>query len=711
MHLTSHFVCSPLFPVVQDCLTIPDLTVGKATISFMMVPNIFPSFVKLRQRFSLENRAWFSVGLANLVVIDRPETNLAGEITEFLKKEAKYTAIETWHLYDSKINSITDAVVDFPSPAPPMHNVNLQLSEKLPTHLAFSVSEYIISVNKFLSASKRFTPHYYTQHLETIATSNYLVNDLAFLFEDTSVAPSQAVLETLRIQAAVSLEQLSDLQRAKRDELVKETHGRLVQFNSSMSYVYSQAYSGTFPLFDHNGIIRRHSLLGVGSAIGSLFELLAQLETAFSRLPFEELVATSYESAKINQQDFYKQFVMFWNHDREIWANDAVGQTVCRSTISISDETSKELGFFNRLAFFSGRLGFREYDFSATAAIQVLPESTSLEWHIINYTHEIIHNHVRTLLNQIFSIPHSTRKILESDEGELHKWLDGKITLLYQIINDVGLGHPPKPITYNEYFTLVLYHFCISSLNYGSLTIASNQDKVDNLLAARDHQSRYKAPTASELNSLIVDRYKDVTEIFVHILDYTYIYSRKTEIYVQSIWNSWATVTAVSLDLPQYILRTLLIYAINIDGKPPERFMESVQKFKLTLQKLKQRRRDLQLYERIEKIIDTNKQDLKHRFSNCILVADLVNHYFVGRLESILDANDDNRLPAVESSGEPLPNIYDVETNSFKGHEIRSKVRFALDQLIREINKSSPETDNESTERMSSWFLLSLSSL
>lgn len=704
VHFKNLFICSPLFSVLpQGYHNIPKLADG-TKITFIMVPNIFPAFNILINHVNFENEIWFSLGLANLVIIENQiRSGITSKVLQLLRNDTNITAYETWHLKDEKISTENKRETQIEHTEKEVENINIKVSSKLPLHIKFGVSEYIISINKFLTASKKFTPHYYNKHLNTIESSKGLINDLSFLFGDKSFTPTKALLNSLKANSATEATNILKNKAVKKTllDLINDRNGRLIQFNSAMSYVYSQAYSGTFPIFDHIGIVRRHSLLGLGSAIGALFELVSQIEISLFYLPFENKDYSIFQNTlpTLDYLDFLIAPSLF---NPSIWSNDSSLIALKHSFDPLNCNCELPSDFFNRLSFFSGRLGFREYDLSATAAIQVLVEGNSLQWHVINYTHEIIHNHVRLILQNLITPPLSLRN--STDEIFLKYYID--------LLKKEYKKNTRIKINYYDYFILILINFSIHSKYHGSLSKESIIEKV-----IKDHSGSnmlyYRIPAPKELRELILDVYKDISEIFVHIIDYTYIYKRNINTYVQSIWTSWSTVISVAMDLKQYILRTLLVISISEEGKAPDRYVICKNKFINLMKHISTTNKNFHLYDKIKIILnDTSEDDdLRIRFYNCLIISDLVNHFFIGRLEGILDNEDANRLlpDNVDESGNPVS--YDIETNSFDGNNIKSKVRFLLDQLLRACYNSGNNKNDSLKEKTSAWLLLSLSTI
>ncbi|KQM70354.1 hypothetical protein ASE74_23525 [Pedobacter sp. Leaf216] len=696
------FISSPLFSPYTDGTALRPVLRDGTEITFLMVPEVYPTIHNLLLEFSITNELWFTIGLANIVIIDELSCGLAQKIIDYLESLKNITAYERWSIAGKRLdNSKTSRVKNFCT-STSVHHSGIKISALLPLYLKFAVSEFIVSVDKLLTASKKFTPHYFDNHKSTISAASDLISDLSFLHGDNIFTPSEAILNNLKVKnidegiAAVK----NPLNNKIIQDLINDRHGMIIQFNSSLSYIYSQAYSGTFPIFDHIGIVRRHSLLGLGTAIGSLYELIKQLEKAFFRLPFEDFKTTVYYSAPV-PKEYFSIIVDPSFFSSSLWKEDAIKQSVVGSELKAGADLPDD--FFHRLSFFSGRLGFREYEFSATAAIQVIVESYKLPWHIINYTHEIIHNHVRLILNQLIIPPNRFRD--EPYLTNLSRYI-GIITESFEQTNVIN----GKQISYFDYFVTLLVKFVMNAEIYGSLTSQSDYSEILACQSDPERKIGFYDCSAEELKDQILFYYKDITEIFVHVIDFCYIYKQKHDIYLLSIWTSWATIPAVANDLKQYILRTLIILGLSAEGKVYVRFDRALALFNQLLSSWQVERPNPMFDKIIILLKDTVAiEDLKYRFYNCTIVGDLVYNYFVGKLETLLDNNDQNNLSKDNLDDAGNPNLYYISTNSFEGEPIESKVRFLLNQLSKEVYSASEDKNDDFIEKTSAWLLLSLS--
>lgn len=677
--INSPFVCSPIFSLdTKGYKSKPNLH-EVCRIGFFMIQDPFPAFGELITHTNDIESYWFTLGLANLVVFDKIGVASNIEQTkEVISKFGKLNALEIWRIEDS---SAVESFVEISNKIQ-VDKLEFNRTETIPGYITFTISEYTISARKILDASSKFTPQYYTNFKQIFEHSKYLIDGLYYLFGDSTIVPSDDIEASLKnVPNGI-------------ENIINEKHGRLVQLNSALSYVYSQTYSGSFPIFDHNGIIRRHSLLGIGSANNALFEIVAQLEEAFSEIAFEEYLGNEYlENVPTNFKISEPR-----EHNPKDWNNDSVRKNIIKQ-ISPKNYIVSEKEYFSRFSFFSGRLGFREYDFSATSAIQVLVEGTTMQWNVINYTHEIIHNHVRIILNRILNISDFNTEFYL--EGEYLKFIDEKRSSFEKVIKSPS----DLKISYSDYFFNIILTYCIYSKFFGSLSQDWNQNRFQK--TESDSQlktSNLKVPSTKDLVEEIKKSYRDISEIFVHIIDLNYVYKRKLDIYIDGIWSSWATVPVVTNNIRHYVLRTLLTIASVHEGESTERFNLSISVFKDRLKSLIKSQVQNKVYSAVLQTIneDSELKALKKRFINCLPVADLVNNFFVCNLDSYLNRND----TLVGGAGR---DVYDLQRGEFSKVKTISKIRLLLEQLNQSVINSSFEKEIKN-EWESAWFLVALSS-
>jgi hypothetical protein len=392
---------------------------------------------------------------------------------------------------------------------------------------------------------------------------------------------------------------------------------------------------------------------------------------------------------KVSAQ-FYDSFFPD-KHSVEAWESDQSRKVIVNGSSNAQSKTEKDEVFFSRFPFFSGRLGFREYDLSATAALQVLVAGSALEWNVINYTHEIIHNHVRIILEPLIQPYEST--------SEIKNWLNEKLVRFEKFYKkQINF----EELTYGEYFSFLIISYCVNSEYFGALSRRFSPDKYNTYLTSGNNTRILKLPNIEELLIRLRSLYRDISEIFVHVLDFSYVYVRNLDIYVKSIWCSWSRVSTVLSNLDHYVLRTLLIFSLKEKGTSYERFDESVKRFKEFLSKNAALSSISCVAKSINEILSSANDDFRQRFINAVIIADLADQFFVAKVETDLNYDDERVLPR----GTLNAPVYELETGEFVDANIKSKIRFIYDQLNRTVNSG----EESATEYTSAWLLLTLSS-
>jgi hypothetical protein len=135
----------------------------------------------------------------------------------------------------------------------------------------------------------------------------------------------------------------------ERSQLVQQRSDRIVQINSALSYVISQGFFGVPPILADSSLVQRHSLLGIGRAHRALVNLVREIETAFRAF---SLVDSVYEKWKAFPK--LEGFDSGQEPDSSKWKDRNLPDIILTGP---SDPDPF------KLAYFSGRLGFRESEY------------------------------------------------------------------------------------------------------------------------------------------------------------------------------------------------------------------------------------------------------------------------------------------------------------------------------------------------------------
>ena len=451
---------------------------------------------------------------------------------------------------------------------------------------------------------------------------------------------------------------------------------RLIQINSSMSYVSTQTHSGTIPILERRSLIRRHSLLGIGSAINALNRIVNFIEDAFNSINYVEIITNFMTTAK--PLDGLNGLV----HYKKDWYHSNIQNFKCE----ISNEE-----LFKKLAYFSSRTGYRESEYSITASLNSISSGLSLEWSLMTITHEMLHSHVRIILNSIFygDENDSEKQTYQSFYNKYSKKINGQNIPNYALIDSIRE---------------VFFTYCIRTTAYGSITLKKEYKANYSTTGAE-----IDLPKFEDFYNIFQNEYRNLNEIFVHIFDLHYFYGGRTYKYIPLIWCSWSAVPHINADIRQYILRSLIAIASKIDQDPFERWKMALAEFKSILIQTKDLIGDIALITKLNEILNDNELLMKYYFSsfkNSLIVADLVMDVFYS--ESISSAlwNDENIVFHTDESTGEVEFNYDAPLD-FMDISIKSPLPYLFDRMIKILHK---EIDSNEIERHTIITFLALNS-
>lgn len=463
------------------------------------------------------------------------------------------------------------------------------------------------------------------------------------------------------VHPSLSEYSVEDLKDKNLSQIIKhQILDRIIQVNSALSFVSTQAFSGAIPILERRSIIRRSSLLGIGSAILALNRIAKFIENCFLRIPIDSIITQSMAKGKplegSNELPIYK------SND---WNNNSVDTFY-------NGEASDDK--YIKLPYFSGRLGFRETEYSISAAIQSISSGANLEWSLMTLTHEMLHGHVRIIIDSIFF---GSDKLKEKEN-----W-DSFYKHFEQCINKKD---------HNLYLVdsirNVIFTYCCLTKTHGSLTSKppNNTDRYN-----------FELPCQKDLWSILEMEHRNISEIFVHILDLDYFYASRVSVYIPLIWSSWIGVPQVSGNTRQYMLRSILTIASKIEDEPYERFNKSVERLKELLLKYVDTKLNNPI---IKEIIDIlgNKDLLMHEyflpFKSSLIIVDLVTKVFIS--SNIRGGLFTDNFVEWSKDEENFEKIFSYNLpNGFNDETIKSPIAYLLDRMIKVLNSSLQIDDLE----------------
>ena len=456
--------------------------------------------------------------------------------------------------------------------------------------------------------------------------------------------------------------------------LTQQIIDRLIQINSAISYLGTQSVSGSLPILERRSLIRRNSLLGIGTAIRALNNVSNFIEKAFSKLPVS---AIDQDSSRYKALPGTGTLQYLKSSE---WENHSFEKT-------LGDRPDDEVFF--KLNFFSARRGYRETEYTISAALQSLYEGATLKWSLMTITHEMLHGHVRYILAKLFYVDDQVKS--SRIREELFKKFDKRI-----------INKDSKDDDYLDSIRFVILSYCVWTQTLGSLTSK----------AISPDGTTYNIPeNSSHLWNLLEQEYRNISEICVHVLDLHYFYFKQVEIYISLIWASWVEIPHVFGDLRQYILRSLISIASTINNdKEALRFKESMAVLTEIFDKYRSGVLNHPVVDKAIEYLESKekKESLFMPFCASLAIVDLAKKVFLSnKVKEFL--YDDQFVENEEGDGQDSAYNYNLPMG-FSDEIIASPTAFLLDRMTKLLNLSKEDYDTIDFERMTASILVSLAS-
>lgn len=663
---------SPVFPFVEDATPPPLSTSRNVFFHFICPRNPFREIGRLTAQLNSARQSclWFSHGAAALISIST-DKKLGHDLLERLSE--KPLAYETWRV---SANTLHTVVVD---QTPSLYDSDPWMARPtyagLPPDLRAVVDEFVSSLDTLRSPLLR-------NQLVSIEPYRLLATETHELIEDLDFLVGRTPPDT----PPPGLQSYSEDELRNPDLRTKLIHHRtdsIVQINSALSYVSSQLHSGTPPILERRCLIRRYSLLGIGSAVRALNRLINHVTTALATGRVESTISSVFSKPTSKA---LPGFPHEDGHDPQDWGSFSVA--------SRADE-AEHIVPPPKIAYYSGRLGFREAQYAVSSAVHVLWAGDTVDWSIGTMTHEILHGHVRNLLSQVFHAQPDQASAID--------------TGIYPTFEKMMDGEPKEKFSTLDSIRSLILSYCCLVPTWGSIAAAPDDELGDpRVNDAGDLEGTVKIYDEATTWRLLEQEYRNISEILVHVLDFHYFYRSQPSIYLPFIWQSWAAIPSVSHDLRQYILRSLLALATAELGPPHFRYDQSVKAFLRSLEPFASPSTSYSLIPQVLRILTDPAilRDYRPAFLASLRIADLGRHlFFSPTVRASLLAQD----TLVSQSGIELDGIprlrYSLNDLEFLDKPILSPTAFLFSRLDRSLQRTLPQPD---PDRAAAWLLLAL---
>lgn len=649
------------------------LTKSEYFVTFVATREPLPGLAQLPGQ--LQNLAWRSLGTCNILIFSHATL----EDTQFdhLRKEENLLSLEQWHICDEKIISrkppeffLSDSIIP---PGPKLiksittPNDLIHVADELQGNFDYLWLRGQLYNKKSLHSLENLYDH--------LAADFNRAGDLVeCLYQGDVASAPEKQLEGKPILIQRRINKIVD---------------RLIQTNSSLAYVVSQTHNGSNPIGQDSCLVANHSLLGIGTAIRGVQNFTDFISDAFQTYSVINVIDHSYDDLTI---------LAYEQKKGEVTPSRKV---IDQKITALNSSKEKQL---SKLAYFSSRLGFKEFQNSITVAIQCLHACDSSRWTLMTLTHELLHAHIRVIL----------ATILSPSPEELPE--DAALRFAGEHLDN--LDHKRSRDLCNFSVTKYLRYsiFEFSDYYYENFQASPQQKsaQIGGALSTEGQLLRLKAA------------FPLINEIMVHALDLPYFYNDDVPQYLRSLWDSWSTIPGVVDRLDSYLIRSLISvgsfkekdqhFELLTHAKSHIDLGFSIDtSFQSACKEVIGAIEDLQTIGRKSAILDLilerlsnphSRKNLRLHYFACLKLALITREFFLSEtIRSHFSSIPDKYADFDDEKGE----IYKIDTNDLVDSFIANPLRFLQDRLRRGIADISGA--NQIEEWNSAWVLHALASI
>lgn len=295
----------------------------------------------------------------------------------------------------------------------------------------------------------------------------------------------------------------------------------LVEQNATFSIFLSQSLVGIPSILHSTYPSGEYSLLGIGSSCRGLLRIYRHMANVFGEFNLPGRIQATYPSGAT-----FNPFVQRALLEYSEWEDSLVHPQKLAGVASHSERL--------RIPYFSSRWGFRSTPNTISVSWQCVHACASREWNLLTFTHEYLHTHVKLLLAAALSWNS------ESAFAETAAVL----------AEGTQRGSCARESMRSAIFGAMAH--------LEALLQSAGSDQAETWVYPQIR------PDASSVQALSEAHQWYVEEIAVGVLDYICVYDGDDDLYLASIWNSWALVPNVARKLDHYIQRTLAALSVRM---------------------------------------------------------------------------------------------------------------------------------------------------
>jgi hypothetical protein len=618
---------SILFPVIPEKFNLPN--VDNFVVEFLVHRAPYRAISGLD--VSVRSNLLFGYGLASIVVVGADVAAVEGirnAVGDGL------IAAETWQVKKGLLTHV-DVPIHPPESELVWHSID---STKMrDPAVKWIIAELNMNLKRFAQLAATYLPETLTEFRELMLEVQDTAGDI------------------IELEAKATPKELLPIEYKRRWDASVDW---LVQLNSSLVYALTQAFHGALPSRFKRGLITPHSLTGTGSSWRAIFRLYLQMKTAFRAACLPKTI----ESA------FPKLPAFEWEKIAEYSATEAL------PLAKPDAEDQRDFGVSAKVVHFSSRLGFGETDTSLTCPAQSLQTCASAQWSLATVSHEMLHAHVRDLFSAIFT----------HYEGDEPLTFNDSVLRSIEEYEQSNNGRKPKNLLDAVKFALIDYAFVYrNALEDFQRYYPHHEDEKQ----LSEHSVDVSLPNREKTLNAFLRANKFTEEVIIHVLDLMYFYRGDTALFVDSLWNTWATVPSTVNKLDWYILRTLLALASVAEGDRYARLDYATKILVDRLKAMEEKGRGLEIVREVIDRLDNQKRFrlwLHLMFLPTLKIVDLARRILYHKeLAAELVKTTDSLVQM---------DRYELEPESFAERGVMSPVAFIFDRLKRS-SQGEEETD------------------
>lgn len=657
---STYYRVSPIFRVWPDLAGEVDFS-GEVVFAFYALDSAYRVISEIGARLPrVKPYLWFSHGLASVIVVSS-DPSMVSEVDVVVADH--HIASEKWKVVDGVIGQPELSFAD--PPAVDLTDFMVADYSSLPEDVCTIVREFNHSLNKAVWLSRLFMPREMSTYKLLLKAVNDIITTLVRYHTTHSTEKPAAAGET--IQTGIE-------DHLARRKAIHQLQDRLVQINSALSYLMSQAFAGVVPIMQRECLIRNYSLLGIGTAVAGISALARRVESVFENTPIDLVIEQEFRG-----RSKLEGWLTPGDYDVRKWDQQQFGVDEYLNRVPKPAHIPK-------LIYLSGRLGFREAEFSVSSALQVLSAANGVGWSLMTLTHELLHGHVRELMSAILIRPSES-----SNANDFH-------TLVADYHREKK-NRSEREIDRYDSLRFIILHYCEQVANFGSLSYSSRFRATT--------EGKLRAPAldleTESLRQILESEYRNISEIMVHVLDFYYFYNAEPANYLPFIWESWSKVPSVLKNIEHYLLRSIVTIAAKLDGTRHERFTAAVAIVQEQISIASERnpanevlREALQVLKNASKVAE-----MRLPFYPSLLIGDLTAKILRARSLHVALLGDDPNLDAGATGFR-----YAIRPGTFVDDQVVSPTAFLLGVLDEAL--SVPKLVG--SQRESAWIYLALAS-